>query len=337
MNKHVKVILDAHVPFMQRLNDIADVSVLAPDQITPDAVQNADALIIRTRTKCNASLLSNSSVKFIGTATIGFDHIDRDFCAQKGITAVNAPGCNAPAVAQYVFASLLRLTNRPISQYTIGIVGVGHIGSIIDTWARSLHMKVLLCDPPRGLRTSLSDIAEHCDIITFHTPLTRSGEHPTFHLADKAFFNVLRKHPIIINAARGPVVDTHAWIDAILSGKCSHAIVDCWEGEPQINSQLLNLASIATPHIAGYSLQGKLRASQIIADAFCSHFDLPHFSVTDSPIPTTPSRVLAPLIAKSYDPTLDMAALRANPQLFEQLRDQYPLRNEIPDIHIFGY
>ena len=168
-------------------------------------MRDTDGLMIRTRTKCNAELLAKSDVKLIATATIGTDHIDLDYCRDHSITVVNAPGCNAPAVAQYVFATLLNVINRPLQSYTLGIVGVGHVGSIVERWAKALDMKVLRCDPPRQEAeggddwVDLDTIAREADIITFHTPLTRDGEHPTYHIANEAFFNSLRRAPIIIN------------------------------------------------------------------------------------------------------------------------------------------
>ena len=201
-------------------------------------MRNVDALICRTRTHCNASLLGNSRCSFIATATIGTDHIDLDYCQHRGIKVANAPGCNAPAVAQYVFASLSHVIDRPINDYTIGIVGVGHVGSIVKQWALQLGMKVFSCDPPRAKIehinefVSLEEIANNCDIITFHTPLTKNGEYPTHHMCDSRFLAKVAKTPIIINCARGGIFDTTAVIDALETGKISNVIIDCWEGEP---------------------------------------------------------------------------------------------------------
>jgi erythronate-4-phosphate dehydrogenase len=330
----LNVIAEAHVPYLQPLAhlDSVNLSVLPPEGFTPQAVADADALIVRTRTRCNADLLANSRVKFVGTATIGTDHIDLDWCAANGITAANAPGCNAPAVAQYVFATIARLITRPIDSYTIGVVGVGHVGSIVARWAKSMGMNVLLCDPPRqrvegGTQwSSLHGVAEKADIITFHTPLTRSGRDATFHLADMAFFEMLRRKPIIINAARGPVADTIAWCSAIDCGLCSHAVVDCWEGEPQISSELLSRVDIATPHIAGYSAAGKLRASQMVVDALTAKFGLSHLTLGQ--VPPVPDSITLEQVAKSYDPMADDAALRSNPEAFEAIRNGYHLRDE---------
>ena len=237
----LKLAVERNVPFIAGLLEpYADVTYLAADEFTPATVKNVDGIIVRTRTRCDAALLSGSRCRFVGTATIGTDHIDKDWCAANGIAVVNAPGCNAPAVAQYVFASIMQLANRPLSQYTIGIVGVGHVGSIVERWARGLGMKVLICDPPRQRAeggdnwATLGDISNKADIITFHTPLTKDGEDATYHLADETFFAGLRRAPILINSARGPITDTAALINASATGLVSAADVPSWEGEPAI-------------------------------------------------------------------------------------------------------
>lgn len=330
----LKIIIEQNVPFMGVLKPYAKVEFLPSGLINRDAVADADALIVRTRTRCNADLLAGTKVKFIGTATIGTDHIDLDWCTANGITAVNAPGCNAPAVSQYVFSSLARLVNRRMREHTIGIVGVGHVGRIVEQWARALEMPVMLCDPPRQRAeggdgwSTLDDIARHADIITFHTPLTREGADATWHMADAAFFDKLRRSPIIINAARGPITDTAAWIAAIDAGITGPAVVDCWEGEPNISLDLLERASIGTPHIAGYSLQGKIRASQAVLTSLCRYFGLPDLRVAE-PAPAPAARSITPLSAwRSYDPIADSETLRRNPGEFESLRNSYNLRNE---------
>ena len=341
-NHHPKVIVERNVPFLEALADVADVQYLPYGDITADAVSMADALVVRTRNRCDASLLAGSRVSFIATATIGTDHIDLPWCEANGIEVANAPGSNAPGVAQYVFSSLARVVNRPLGSYRLGIVGVGHVGSLVERWARELGMKVMLCDPPRQRAEgdeewcSLADIAREADIITFHTPLTKDGPDATYHLADQAFFNSLRRAPIIVNSARGAVVDNEAWVEALKAGQCGKAIVDCWEGEPDINRQLLALASIATPHIAGYSFEGKQRASQMALDALCRHFGLPALTVS-GPRPMAPARSITVASAlKGYNPEDDTAALRAafaadGPVAFETLRNSYSLRHELPE------
>lgn len=331
-NSGLHFVADKNIPFLRGLLEpFGRVDYLTEPEMTPDSVRDADALLVRTRTKCDEALLGASKCRFVGTCTIGTDHLDLPWLASRGITAANAPGCNAPAVAQYVFASILKLHNRPLSQYTLGIVGVGHVGRIIENWARQLDMRVMLNDPPRQQSeggegwSSLDEIARNADIITFHTPLDSS----TRHLADERFFNVLKRSPIIINAARGPVVDNAALVAAIESGRVSHAVVDCWEGEPSaINLRLLELADIATPHIAGYSHEGKVRATRMILDALCAALGLPHIEMEQSVPDGAAATVNANAIIKSYDPAVDTKALKANPDAFETMRNQYALRRE---------
>jgi erythronate-4-phosphate dehydrogenase len=332
----LKFIVESHIPFVRGLlEQFGEVQYLEADKIDAGAVSDADALLVRTRTKCNEALLAGSKCKFVGTATIGVDHIDRKWCADNGIHTVNAPGCNAPAVAQYVFASIASLINRPISQYTIAIVGVGHVGRIVEAWARSLDMRVMLCDPPRQRAEggdqwhTLADIAEKADIITFHTPLTRTGEDATYHLADANFFASLRRCPILINAARGGVVDNNALAQAIDLAQVSHAVIDTWEGEPAISQALLSRVAIGTPHIAGYSYEGKVRATTMVLNALTEYFGLPtvHPAV-ETPKPT-PSTVKVRAVLASYNPKVDTDNLRKNPSAFEALRNNYDLRHEI--------
>lgn len=334
----LKIIIERNIPFIKGvLDDLAQVEYLSAEEIDAEAMRNADALICRTRCHCNASLLDNSQCSFIATATIGTDHIDLDYCNQRGITVANAPGCNAPAVAQYVFASLAQVIDRPISDYTIGIVGVGHVGSIVERWAHKLGMRVLVCDPPRAEVectnnfVSLDEIARHCDIITFHTPLTPNGKYPTHHICDDNFINSLSHKPIIINCARGGIFDTQAVINALDAGKIANVIVDCWEGEPQLNPTLLEKASIATPHIAGYSREGKIRATAMALEALARHFNLSIPPVGQDIPSGAANNVTLQSIIDSYNPITDTQALKATPHDFEALRNNYNYRNEVSE------
>lgn len=311
----MNVAVESHIPFIKGKLEAAGhcVEYLTPEEFTRHNIRQADALIVRTRTRCDASLLDDTNVKKIATATIGTDHIDTDYCARRGIEVHNAPGCNAPAVAQYVLASLGSLG---ITDATIGIVGVGHVGSIVDRWARANGYKTLLCDPPLGKPATLRDIAENSDVITFHTPLDAS----TFHMADAEFFAACRRTPLIINAARGAIVDTPALIDALKSGAVRGAVIDCWEGEPAISRELLDLSAIATPHIAGYSLQGKRRATAMALAAIDP-------TLHESLDPVAPHPTLAAILS-TYNPLTDTALLKQTPTAFEPLRNTYPLRPE---------
>lgn len=333
-NSDINVIIESCIPFVDnRLDGIARVERLAPEAFTPEAVAGADALIVRTRTRIDSSLLAGSKVRFVATATIGTDHIDLPWCEANGIAVANAPGCNAPGVAQYVLASIMEQGIKAGEGTTIGIVGVGNVGKVVERWARGLGMDVLLCDPPRARRegddgfVTLDEIARKCDVITFHTPLTRSGGDATYHLISAGFLARCERHPLVINAARGAVADTQALIAAVEAGQIRRPVIDCWEGEPVISRKLLDLAAIATPHIAGYSLEGKMRATQMALDAFTGFFGLDSAAPldTDLSVAEAPS---AGSIAASYSPAADTAMLRAEPEAFERLRNSYKYRSE---------
>lgn len=310
----MKIAVESKIPFIKGVFESAghSVSYLAPEEFCNKSVKEMDALVIRTRTRCDAHLLADSKVKKIATATIGIDHIDMAYCAAKGITVNNAPGCNAPAVAQYVLAGIAAAGAKG----TLGIVGVGNVGSIVNRWAKHNGFNTLLCDPPLGLPTTMQKIAEKADIITFHTPLDES----TSHIANADFFASLKRTPLIINAARGPITDTQALINAIKAKQISGAIIDCWENEPDINRELLDLSFIATPHIAGYSLEGKRRATAMAVNAIDSSIHLPIDDVTDL--------ASLPDICASYNPLADSEMLKKHPDRFEQLRNEYNYRVE---------
>lgn len=325
----MKAIVESKIPFLaDRLAAIGGVelTVLPAAGITPDAVRDADALFVRTRTRCDSALLSGSKIKFLATATIGTDHIDTEFCRAREITVANAPGCNAPAVAQWVMAAAETLRPEGLAGLTIGIVGVGHVGSIVSAYARSLGMNVIEHDPPRGLDAGLEETAARADILTFHTPLTLGGPCPTHHLFDSRLAEIVKPGAIVMNAARGAVTDTRALIHA-REKRGAILAIDCWEGEPDINAALLAGAAIATPHIAGYSLQGKQRASQMVLDAFRRYIGLD--DETDTTIARAAMTLTPGEAAASYDIMADTRALRAAPAGFEQLRNSYTLRNEI--------
>jgi len=333
----MKIVVDRNIPFIETpLSEIGRVVMLPGAEITPAVMADADILITRTRTRCDASLLDGSTCRFIGTATIGTDHIDLDYCRNRGITVANAPGCNAPAVAQWVLAAIQ--SHMPegsdFSDLTLGVIGAGHVGSIVIRWARGLGMRVLVNDPPLQERkpeaytySTLADIARECDVITVHTPLTCTGSHPTHHLINKEFVSSLRRSPLLLNAARGAVTDTAALLDGLDNGLIGAVGIDCWEGEPDMNPQLLARAFAATPHIAGYSRQGKIRATQMVLDSLSRHLGLPSPLQADAPaIAPVPDVITAARI--DYDILADTAALRATPTLFESLRNNYNLREE---------
>lgn len=339
----MKIIVEANIPYIKGiLEPVATVEYLSADCIDKCAVHDVDALLVRTRTQCNDRLLAGSCCRFIGTATIGTDHIDKDYCKQNGISVHSAPGCNAPAVAQYVISSIgywlstqQNDGSKKIQDITLGVVGVGNVGSIVARWAKSIGFKVLLNDPPRRRVSncdefvSLERIQNEADIITFHTPLTTSGVDKTYHLCDSDFINSLRCCQLIINSARGGIVDNGAMVDALKCGIIKDAIIDCWENEPCINRELLDGAFIATPHIAGYSAEGKMRATSMILQSLKDYFKLE----IDVPVIATSalgaSFITMQSIMKSYNPLDDTRELKAHIENFENLRNTYDLRHEV--------
>lgn len=328
----MKTIIEANIPYIHGLIEpYSEVEYLESEDITPEAVRDADALLVRTRTRCDEALLGGSRVTFVGTATIGLDHIDMPWCAAHGIEAVNAPGCNAPAVAQWVLAVVARMMTKTPADTVLGIVGVGHVGSIVENWARAIGFNVLRCDPPRrraegGDFIALNELIARADIVTLHTPLYREGPDATYHMVDARLISALRPNAILLNAARGAIFHTEEVLRALSARPDVRLAIDCWEGEPQLNEQLLRRAEIATPHIAGYSLEGKHRATALVVSALARHFGLPidlgHIDMG------TASRPSLQRIAQSYDPMPDDAALRAEPTALERLRNRYPLRPE---------
>lgn len=332
----MKIIIERNIPYIAgALERHGEVAYLPAGEITREAVADADALFVRTRTRCNADLLEGSRVRFIATATIGTDHIDLDYCRSRGITVVNAPGCNAPAVAQYVFAVIgSRFAGEDLSKLRLGVVGVGNVGSIVARWGERLGMTVLRCDPPRMRReggdfVDLRCIAEHADIITFHTPLNLSGIDATYHLADANLLGGLSRCRLLINSSRGEVVDNAALAQAI--GKTvESAAIDCWEGEPAIDRNLLAKVFVATPHIAGYSSEGKKRATAMTLEAFARHFgvDVDAIPTIDAPARGADIDSIEQVTA-TYNPLADTELLRTSPDQFENLRNNYNLRHEV--------
>lgn len=338
----MKIVIDDKIPYIRdAISRITDDAVyLKGSEIGPGDVRDADALIVRTRTRCDEKLLSDSRVRFVATATIGFDHIDAAYMERAGIEWMSCPGCNSASVAQYLRSVLILLKRdkgmRPESS-TIGIVGCGHVGSKVAQVAAGMGMRVLVCDPPRQERgesgpfVAMSDIEEQCDVITFHVPLVKDGPHPTLHMADADFFGRLQRRPVIINTSRGAVVDNDALLDALIYNKVKDAVIDTWEHEPQINLRLMDRAWIATPHIAGYSADGKANADNMVISGLCRHFGISVPCIISPP--ELPQDFVAAddpddLSLQLYNPLDDSSRLKASPESFEELRGNYPLRRE---------
>lgn len=336
------IVIDEHIPYIKGLlEDIASVVYMPGRQITAAVVKEADALIIRTRTKCDASLLEGSRVRFIATATIGYDHIDVSYCTHKGIVWTNAPGCNSSSVRQYVLAVLLLYSQEKsfsLSGKVLGVIGVGHVGKKVAEVATLLGMKVLLNDPPRSDTegqsdfTDLQTIAAEADIISIHTPLIHSGAYPTYHLLDAAFFDSLQRKPIIINTSRGESIATDALKSAYINNRISDMIIDCWENEPYPDPFILEHAFIATPHIAGYSVEGKANGTLMCLESLCHFFEMkdPHPEIIlQKPFDALIDyHSLAQVMLRTYNPFLESARLKRNPDEFEKMRENYAFRRE---------
>jgi len=351
VNDFMKIIINDKIPYIQgAFESVAEVLYLSGSKTTPEVVKDADAIVTRTRTICNEKLLAGSSVKFIATATIGFDHIDTDYCDANDIRWTNAPGCNSKSVEQYIASTLMVMAERKKLQFKelcIGIVGVGNVGSKVARFCELLGMKVLLNDPPRqraegaSAFVSLTEVMEQADIITLHVPLNLKGEDATFHLGNQDFFSALKKQPVLINSCRGEVVETVAVKNALKNQQISDFICDCWENEPDIDLELLSLTAIATPHIAGYSKDGKATGTLMSVQAISDFFGLGlnNWKPTGVELPLNPiikidgyglteQEIISKVILATYDIREDDKRFRNNVIQFEQLRDDYPFRLE---------
>ena len=318
-----QVIIDKGIPFLEGVfPPEIDVRYLSPEDITPEAVRCADALFVRTRTQINKELLHGSNVRFVATATIGLDHIDQDYCREAGIRWVSCPGCNAQAVCDYVEEAISSIKSGE-NALTIGIVGYGHVGKLVAQMAQRQGYQVLLSDPPLGIGMSLEQLAPLCDVLTFHTPLTREGEHLTYHLCDETILRLCKPNTLLINAARGGVIDEQALLSCLSPLASSPhrliASIDCWENEPNLNQELLKKVDLASFHIAGYSIQGKMNASEMCLRAFCEFFSLPILSINKKAVPLQGDSEKGWLLRITEQ-------LKATPEHFEQLRKQYRLR-----------
>ncbi|MDH6535492.1 4-phosphoerythronate dehydrogenase PdxB [Parabacteroides sp. 52] len=333
------IVADNTIPFLKGvIEPLGEVRYIPSSQFTAEAVQNADVLIVRSIDKCTPSILEGSRVKLITTATIGFDHIDTRYCEAAGISWKNAPGCNARSVGEYVLACLVTLslrTNEPLTNKTLGIVGLGHVGREVEALCTAYGMRILCNDPPRAEKeggdgfVSLDTLAREADIITFHTPLNREGKHPTYHLLDTPFVQRLEKKPWLINSCRGAVHDTSALLYGLEKGKINQLILDCWENEPHISAELLAQTAIATPHIAGFSADGKANATRICLEEISRFFQIPIDRIGQ----VQPEAPANPFIDLSAFPTnrVEQAILSC----FNPLPVDLSLRQEKEDFELF--
>ena len=343
----MKIVADDKIPFLKGVFEpFAEVVYLKGAAISPADVADADALVVRTRTKCGAALLTGSRVRFVATATIGYDHLETAELEKLGIAWCNAPGCNAASVAQYL-AAVLTGFGVPLAGRTLGVVGVGNVGKLAVKVGEALGMRVLLNDPPRaevegqGGFVSLDDVAREADFVTLHVPKVKDGKYPTVKLLDEKFFAAARDGVCLVNAARGEAVDGTALKAALKSGKVAHAAVDVWENEPDIDRELLDLCDFGTPHIAGYSTDGKANGTTAAVRAVAEFFGITELKDFRA-VPPPPAnetllaadenapveRELHRLVCHTFDLHEADGDLRADPAAFEKLRGGAPLRRE---------
>ncbi len=366
----MKIVADENIPFVKEcFSSVGEVITVHGRRITPEILKGADALLVRSITKVRKELLDGTNVKFVGTATIGFEHIDFDYLASRKIGFASAPGSNANSVAEYIISALLNLADKykfDIAEKSIGIVGAGNVGSRVEKKAEALGMKVVLNDPPLKRKTGSTmgcltadekyrpiDEIFDCSIVTLHTPLTFEGIDKTYHLADERFFKSLKADVIFINTSRGRVHDTLALKKAISGGKTRACVLDVWEKEPNIDVELVKMVDCGTPHIAGYSYDGKVAGMTMVYDAFCKFFSLvPRFSISDFlPAPQveriviseSEKRPLSAAVNMLYDIKKDDAQLKQiikepvekRGAFFDALRKNYYVRREFQNTTVY--
>jgi len=359
----MNIVADENIPFVaEAFGRIGRVSTRPGRALQPGDLERCELLLVRSVTRVDEALIGNSPVRFVASATIGTDHIDLDYLDRRGIVFANAPGCNAESASEYIIGALFHLAGRkdfdPFS-LRAGIIGHGNVGSRVRQKLEALGIEVLLNDPPKQQRgldrfnyVSLQTLIDECDFITCHVPLTRDGEHPTWHLLDAARLEELRPGCILFNAARGAVIDNRALSTLLERRHDLTVFLDTWEGEPAIDLKLMRQIDLASPHIAGYSVEGRLRGTQMIHDACCAFLGTDSHWFLQDHLPEP--RLLSlqdpgddgfwrRLFAAHYPLDQDDAALRALAQHpdsaatgFDRLRKHYPARYEYPQFRLSG-
>ena len=356
----MRILADENIPMLEVFARHGQLRRVAGRSLDRAVLANAEVLLVRSVTQVDQALLAGSQVKFVGTCTIGTDHLDLQYLTQQGIGWASAPGCNARGVVDYVLGALLTLAERDgvdLSKRCYGVVGAGQVGQRLVQVLRGLGWQVLVCDPPRqqaegGDYVDLATVLERCDVVSLHTPLTQQGEHPTFHLLGAEQLQSLQQGSWLINASRGAVVDNQALKQLLTQRHDLRVALDVWEGEPQVDAELAQRCDIASAHIAGYSLDGKIRGTSQIYQAFCQHFALADSAAIEFPAQSllamelaahTPVEEALRVICRAvYDPRSDDAAFRLSLQgdaltrraAFDQVRKNYPVRREIPDLQV---
>lgn len=350
----MKIICDENLAYpVEWFSQFGEVHLINGRDITNSTLKNANALIIRSITQVNKNLLERTNIKFVGTATIGTDHIDIGYLKSRGIAFASSPGCNSYAVAEYVIASLLFLANKyrfSLKDKSIGIIGIGNVGSKVARFCEALGMTVLKNDPPLYREGKLSESVPlskilQTDIISLHVPLTTSGSDRTYHLLDSSELSGLKENTVVVNTSRGAVINNSALLDAIVLKKLK-VVLDVWENEPCINKKLFNKVCIGTPHIAGYTLEGRVNGTLMVYKAFADFLkkeksvklDLPAIEKCELPFTSfqNPEDSLYYLIKNIYDVEKDHINLSEIDSLvndevgkyFDKLRKNYPLRRE---------
>lgn len=356
----MKILVDENMPLARELfAGFGEVVAQPGRSLAAEDVRDADVLLVRSVTRVDEALLAGSRVRFVGTATIGTDHVDLDWLRAQGIAFASAPGCNAMSVVDYVASALLELAERhgfSLAGKRAGVVGLGNVGSRLQRRLQAMGLDVLACDPPLADagRTGLVDMdaIAGCDIVSFHTPLVRDGAHPTHHLGDAALLARLKPGAILLNTSRGAVVDNAALLAALERRDDLHVVLDVWEGEPLVDRRLAARVELATPHIAGYSYDGKLRGTWMLYEALCAFLGQSPTMTLASLVPASARCVLdvarlAPrraldLMRAAWRITDDDDAFRATldadddarAAAFDRLRKQYPLRREFGTVEL---
>ena len=347
----MKILADENIPYVsEAFGTLGEVETMPGRATNAASVKDADILLVRSITKVNAHLLDGSAVRFVATATIGEDHIDKAYLAARGIAFASAPGSNANSVGQYIAAALLELAEHhglDLGNLKLGIVGVGNVGTCILAKATALGLRCVLNDPPLARDTGdpkyrpIDDVFG-CDIVTLHVPLTKDGSDPTHHLVNEDFLRKLKPGAILINTSRGPVADGGAIKRAFAEGRLKACVLDVWENEPNVDVELIELVSIATPHIAGYSFDGKVNGTRMIYEAACRFLEI---ESAWNPAPLLPPpecpNIISPKTVRDavravYDIMGDDTDMRGlaeasvdeRPKLFDRLRKEYPRRRE---------
>lgn len=357
-NSELLIVADENMPAVESLfGHLGEIRRVPGRTLSAEQVREADVLLVRSVSTVNAALLEGSRVKFVGTATIGTDHVDTGWLAKNGIAFSAAPGCNADAVVDYVLSALSHQAMQQgfeLQDKTVGIIGVGNVGGRLAQRLSALGIKLLLNDPPRAENepgfVELDQLLAEADIICMHTPLVRDGVHPSLHLLNAQRLSRLKPGAILLNAGRGPAIDNQALLELMPLRPDLTLILDVWEHEPQVDAQLAAYCEIATPHIAGYSLDGKIRGSWMLYDAWCrSQGRLPEQELVEFLPPSSIATValnaeaeFLDLIRLCYDPYRDDRALRrtlhlpaaAQASAFDRLRKQYPVRRELSTLSV---